>query len=361
MPRYPKLSITASRQLLRRITGREQVLLTGRGAAGIYAALVARQMQGKIVLLPANTCYIVLWAVLRAGAIPHLVDVDLHTGNLSLDRLESCLVDKPSAVIPCHMYGLPAPMNEIMEWAREHQLFVIEDAALALGAMVDGKPAGAWGDAAIFSFGLGKIADNELGGAFLTDNATLAADVERVLTTVPLWDDDLLKLTEEWHDAYWDLHQDEPASASQYREYFERCGALTFYRLPVDYWRDVPELLVNLPENLAHRTRLAALYDELLSGFSRSKREGAIWRYPLYVPSARRNLLLQHLWNNEVNATRWYPSLRPMLNALAPQLSIPPTPHADALADSIINLPLDASVDEAEVRRTANLILSTEA
>lgn len=355
-----KLAITASRQLLRRITGREQVLLTGRGAAGIYAALMVWGMRGKIVLLPANTCYIVLWAVLRAGAIPQFMDVDPHTGNLSLETLKKCPVEKSAVLIPCHMYGLPAPMNQIMEWARRHQVMVIEDAALALGATVEDKPAGAWGDAAIFSFGLGKTADNELGGAFLTDDFALMAEVERILAAAPMWDDNLLALTEEWHSAYWELHQHEPDSASQYPVYFERCGALTAYRLPADYWRDLPELLTNLPENLAHRERLSSLYHELLA----SPMGGGLWRYPLLVPPAQRNRLLQHLWDNEVDATRWYPSLRPMLSALAPQISILPTPHTNALADSIINLPLDLSVDEDTVRRTADLIqrfLSTEA
>lgn len=384
MPSRPQLHMAAARQVLRRMTGRERVVLTGRGAAGIYAALVAWEMQGKVVLLPANTCYIVLWAVMCAGAIPQLVDVDPNTGNVSLESFKSYMVDriyphpltpspsergginqaggyKPSVLIPCHMYGLPAPMGEIMVWAREQGVRVIEDAALALGAMVEGKPAGAWGDAAIFSFGLGKTVDNEIGGAFLTDDAALAEAVDRVLAGMPLWNDDLLEMTEAWHTAYWELHQGEPDSARQYLDYYERYGALTAYRLPASYWRDVPDLLVDLKDNLAHRMRLSALYDELLlsiSGFKTFARpaEAGLWRYPLLVPPDERDDLLDYLWAHEVDATRWYPSLSPMLKALAPHFPVSPTPNADLLSASIINLPLDVHTNEAEVQRIGALI-----
>jgi dTDP-4-amino-4,6-dideoxygalactose transaminase len=218
---------TTTKQLLRKLTTRQQVILTGRAAAGIWAALRAWGFHDRVILLPANTCYIVLWAVLKSGNRPLMVDIDPLTGNMDVGQLPafggqlSAVSDqfctrlpaihnkpnseysapstqhfsKPAAIIPCHMYGLGAPMTAICQWALVHDVKVIEDAALALGAMVEGQPAGSWGDAAVFSFGLGKLLDNQVGGALVTDDAALAREVERVLSEAPVWDERLTTLS----------------------------------------------------------------------------------------------------------------------------------------------------------------------
>ena len=339
---------------LRDITGRKHALFTGRGAAGIVAALRVFGLRDEVVLLPANTCYVVLWAVLRSGNKPLLVDVDSATGNLSADVLPQQTDAK--AIIPCHMYGLGAPIEDICAWARERDVHVVEDAALALGATADGRPAGSWGDVSIFSFGLGKIADNQLGGVMLTDDDVLTKEIGRLLAEMPPWDDDLMALTNQWNAIYWALHQyeaDNPQLPQLYPALYELYGGLTAYRLPSDDWDDLPELLNGLPANLEHRAKLAARYDELLNLTPqpplRQQRGGAmqepsqsvwtlprpkgsiLWKYPLLVMPEHRNELLQYLWENGIqDATRWYPSLRTMTVALTPDVSQPPTPNADS-------------------------------
>src|SRR5688572_3295194 len=117
----------ASTRLLREMTGRGHALLAGRGAAGIWAALRALDLRHQYVLLPANTCYIVLWAVLRSGNKPLLLDVDSESSVLSRGvQLNTLLDRKIGAIIPCHMYGLPAPMTDICAWAKANDIYVIE-------------------------------------------------------------------------------------------------------------------------------------------------------------------------------------------------------------------------------------------
>lgn len=328
-------------------------------------------MHNRVVLLPANTCYIVLWAVLKSGNHPLLVDVDHFTGNLSVKSLDAALPPNPAVVIPCHMYGLPAPMQAICEWGQAHGVKVIEDAALALGATVDGQPAGSWGDASIVSFGLGKIVDNQVGGALLTSDVTLAREIRRVLADVPLWDDQLLALTNQWNSLYWSLHQYETANPrllDLYPQLFSIYGDLTVYRLTADDWDDLPKLLRHLPDNVAHRASLAAVYDTHFHGLSRSADStllpplarplgSILWRYPLLIRTDVRDALLAHLWEQGVHdVTRWYPPLRPMTTTLAPHLAQPITPAADALGASIINLPLDEQTTQADALRIATLM-----
>ncbi len=317
-----------STRLLRQLTGREHALLAGRGAAGIWASLRAFGFQDRLILIPAHTCYIVLWAVLKSGNRPLLYDADVGTryivsaaDTFSLPQFD----EKPAVIIPCHLYGLPAPMTAITTWARQQGMMVIEDAALALGATIEGKPAGLWGDISIFSFGQGKILDHDLGGAFLTDDASLAREVEKVLAAAPEWDDHLMQLTNQWNGLYWSLHQYEnqtPALLDLYPHLFKIYGDLTAYRLPNDHWHGLTGILADLSDNLAHRARLAEGYDRLINEInaelpdmpplkSLPRPSGSIlWRYPLLVAPDIRDDLLAYLWEQGIHdATRWYPSI----------------------------------------------------
>lgn len=294
-------------QQVRQQTQREYGLLTGRAATAIWGVLRAWGLQDRVILIPANTCYVVLWAVLKSGNHPLLVDVERGTGNMTVEGLEAHRATHPAVVIPCHMYGLPAPMQAICRWASANGIKVIEDAALALGAAVDGQPAGSWGDASVVSFGLGKIVDHQVGGALLTDDPLLADAVRKLVTAAPLWDDHLMMLTNQWNGLYWSLHQYEaqnPRLLDLYPQLFALYGDLTVYQLADDEWADLPALLHDLPQNLAHRRHLASLYDSLLgianlradtSTLLRPLERPAVpilWRYPLLVqPELRDDLL----------------------------------------------------------------------
>jgi dTDP-4-amino-4,6-dideoxygalactose transaminase len=374
---------TSAQWSLKLLTQREHALLMGRAATGIYAALRVLVPEGAMVGIPANTCYIVLWAVLRAGCLPVLLDIDPTTGNLppQPDTRGHAL----RAIIPCHMYGLPAPMRELCAWADARGIVVIEDAALALGATVDGRPAGAWGAASVVSFGAGKIVDHGVGGAVLVNDARLDAEIGKLRARMPVWDDRLIEGTNGWNALYWALHQYEernPGLAALYPQLFALYGELAAYRVANAHWRGFT--LRNLQEDRARRLALAAQYDEGLAVELAGARDGTqciagaqyiaplrtlprsdgatLWKYPLLVPADMRDDLLAHLWDAELHeATRWYPSLRVMAGALtspspfAEREAGGEVPHADALAARIINLPL---TDDVTVRRYAEAVVT---
>lgn len=350
--------------LLERLSGRGHAQLAGRAASGIWAALKALGAEDRPVLLPANTCYMVLWAALEAGCKPRLVDVDATSGCLSLETLHRFEEELPAAIIPCHLYGNPAPVSAITRWARARGIAVIEDAALALGGTADGRPAGGWGDVSVYSFGLGKIVDVELGGAVLTDDPALDAEIARLLDDAPLWSANLSELTQQWHDLYWALHQyeqDNLALVDLYPTLYRIYSGLVRYQLPASYWDDLPEALRALPANLAHRAEVAAVYAEALADLPVQRPilpEGSVaWRYTIRTRPVTRTGLLRHLWENgEHGVTRWYPWLEPMASALAPAAATSPSPNAEAWCASVLNLPVDDSVTPATARQTARLI-----
>ena len=130
---------------------------------------------GDEVIVPANTYIATALAVSYAGAIPVFVEPDESTYNLNPALIERAITPKTRAILPVHLYGLPADMNPIMEVASKYGLKVIEDAAQGHGAYYKGKKTGAIGDAAGFSFypgkNLGALGD---GGAVTTNDSGLA-------------------------------------------------------------------------------------------------------------------------------------------------------------------------------------------
>ena len=109
-------------------------------------------------------------------ATPVFIDSETDTWNMDPDVLEQAIKDriakgkKPKAIIPVHLYGMPAKMKEIVDIAAAYEIPVIEDAAEALGSSINGKKCGTFGEMAILSFNGNKIITTSGGGAFVAKN-----------------------------------------------------------------------------------------------------------------------------------------------------------------------------------------------
>jgi dTDP-4-amino-4,6-dideoxygalactose transaminase len=348
------LAQSEATHLLRERTGYKDIRLAGRGASAIWAALRALDLRDRPVLIPANTCYIVLWAILLSGNQPYLVDIDPLTGNITPHTLDRCAVANPAVLIPAHMYGIPADMPALVAWAKARNVFVLEDAALSTPEAVSHQS-----DAAVLSFGSGKIVDAGGGGALLTEDGMFAIEVGRLLDKLPLWKNRLQRLNDQWLEIYWALHQFDAANErlpELYPTLYNIYGEISLARLPSADWRGLQTALALANAEQQRRRDITALYDERFAKLAESApirllprpADAVLWRYPILVAREHRNALLSEIWASfDSDVTRWYPSLQPMLRALAPDLPALPTPAADAFADEIINLPLSISDDHA--------------
>lgn len=124
---------------------------------------------GDEVLVPAFTFPATANAVLQLGAIPVLVDVEPDTYNISIRELELAISQNTKAIIPVHAFGLPADMPGLMELANAHKLKVVEDAACAIGATIDGVAVGTIGDLGVFSFHPRKVVTCGEGGLLVVN------------------------------------------------------------------------------------------------------------------------------------------------------------------------------------------------
>jgi len=138
--------------------GRHRAIALTNGTQALELALVAFGVgPGDEVITTARTFIASASAVVLRGATPVIADVDRDSGNLTRTTVDPCITPRTRAIIVVHLGGWPVEMGPLMELARERGLLVIEDCAQAHGATIDGRPVGALGDAAAFSFCQDKI------------------------------------------------------------------------------------------------------------------------------------------------------------------------------------------------------------
>ena len=176
--------VTAFESEFSKYCGIKKTVGVANGLDALMLVLKAWIEQGKLkagdeVIVPANTYIATILAITASNLRPILVEPDAETYNICPNRLEQTITAKTRAIIAVHLYGRMAPMAEIMQIADNNNLLVLEDAAQAHGAQIDGKKAGCWGQAAAFSFypgkNLGALGD---AGAVATNDAELAELVQ---------------------------------------------------------------------------------------------------------------------------------------------------------------------------------------
>ena len=149
--------------------------------SGIYAALgAARVGPGDEVIVSPYTMSASATAPLVWGALPIFADIDDETFCLSPESVRSCITARTRAIIAVDLFGHPAPMDELMALAREHDLVLIEDAAQAPGATLGARYAGTLGHIGIFSLNYHKVIHCGEGGVVVTDDSDLAGRVELI-------------------------------------------------------------------------------------------------------------------------------------------------------------------------------------
>jgi dTDP-4-amino-4,6-dideoxygalactose transaminase len=168
--------VEAFERELAEFLGASHVVGVGNGTDALTIGLRALGITpGDEVIVPSFTFYATAEAVVNAGARPVFCDIDPRTFCISADTVAQVVSERTRAVVPVHLFGIPAPMDDIAAFARERGFRVLEDAAQAAGARLGGRNAGTLGDAAAFSFFPSKnlfcLGD---GGALVTDDDEVA-------------------------------------------------------------------------------------------------------------------------------------------------------------------------------------------
>ncbi len=152
------------------------------GTDALIVALMALGIgPGDEVITTPYTFFGTIGSIVRVGATPVLVDIEPDTFNIDASKIETVITDKTRAIIPVHLFGQMADMRAIKDIAREHDILIIEDAAQAIGAKQNGRPACSFGHMGCLSFfptkNLGGFGD---GGMVVTDDADYANIIKQL-------------------------------------------------------------------------------------------------------------------------------------------------------------------------------------
>jgi perosamine synthetase len=156
--------------------GVKNVIAVSNGTATLHLSLVALGIgPGDEVLVPALSYIATANVIELVGATPIFVDISCSTFNIDCDLIENKITSKTKAIIPVHEFGLACDISRICSIAKKNNLFVIEDAACALGATEDGRFVGTFGEVGSFSFHPRKAITSGEGGIITTNNDELAS------------------------------------------------------------------------------------------------------------------------------------------------------------------------------------------
>ena len=323
--------------------GARHVVSVASGTDALRLALLATGIgPGDEVITTPMTFIATAEAIVQVGARPAFVDIDPNTGNLDVAELSRYLErgrftapNGPRAIIPVHLYGLPAPMIELRDLAEACNLQLIEDACQAHGARIhhngQSQFAGTLSAAGCFSFYPGKnLGAWGEGGAVSTDDEELAAQIRTLR--------DHGRLSHYAHSAYGYNARLDTLQAAVLRPKLER----------LEEWN-------------AQRRRMAALYRETLpeEGLSLlSEPEGSESCYHLFViRSDKRDAIRTALLKNQIECGIHYPvplHLQPACRDLG--YAQGDFPHAEKFADSVLSLPMHPFITEREVKSVSQAV-----
>jgi perosamine synthetase len=159
--------------------GASHAVAVSSGTSGLHLCIRALGIgEGDEVIVPSFAFIAVANAVRYERATPVFVDIEPRHLNLDPNRIEEAITPRTKAIIVVHTFGCPAAMEEILAIAREHQLYVIEDACEALGAGYKGRKVGVLADAGVFGFYPNKQITTGEGGVVVTQSKKLAATIK---------------------------------------------------------------------------------------------------------------------------------------------------------------------------------------
>lgn len=327
--------ITAFEESFAKFCGVKHAIATNNGTTALHLALIGMNLQPEDeVLIPTVTYIATANAVRYCGAKPVLVDVCPDTMNIDPKDLKRHITPKTKGIIPVHLYGHPVEMGPIMEFAKAHGLFVVEDAAEAHGAEYLGQKVGTFGQCSVFSFFGNKIITTGEGGMITTDDDELAAKLR--------------------------LHRGQGMDPKR-RYWFPVIGYN--YRMTNIQAAIGLAQMEHVEQSISEREQLARWYDEALQPLENritlpkeaSWAKQVYWMYTIYLRNGsevERDAVMRKLDDMGIE-TR--PVFYPM-HILPPYAQTSTFPVADLWAQRGINLPTHQMLTKDDVTRIADAL-----
>lgn len=307
---------------------------TSNGTTALHLALTVLGIgKGDEVIVPDITFAATINAVLYTGATPVIVDIEPDSWCIDPAEIEKAITKRTRAIIPVHIYGQPCDMGRIMEIAREHNLYVVEDCAEAHGAMYRGKKVGEFGEIGCFSFFGNKVITTGEGGMCVTNDAEL--------------------------DRKMRLYRDH--GMSRQRRYYHDVVGYNYRMTNLQAAIGVAQL-ERIDETLKWRAKLEETYRDRLSGMPGIKlqrndlpeRKKITWMVTALVDDAeKRKACMQAMSDADIDVR---PFFVPLSQMDIYKKFVFSAKNSVAVSACAFNLPTSHIVGDAEVNRVVNAI-----
>lgn len=317
--------------------GAKYGVATTNGTSALHLCLEASKIgPGDEVIVPSMTFVATANAVVYTGANPVFVDSELETWNIDPDKIEPKINNKTKAIIPVHLYGHPANMDQILKLARKHNLLVFEDAAEAHGAEYKGNKVGSLGNAGCFSFYGNKIITTGEGGMVITNNKSFADKVRKL--------------------------RDHGGSEKR-RYYYPQLGfnyAMTNIQAAIGLAQ-----LKKIGQIIKKKKEIYNIYNKYLSPLVPKIKlppeaewaKSVFWMFSILIPSEgeiNRDFLIAELGKNGIDTRPFFFPLHKYKRFCANE----ELPIADYLGEKGINLPSGPKLNEEEIKYICNKIIN---
>ncbi len=330
-------AVTAFEKGFAEMADAKHAIAVNTGTAALHAAIMAAGVKhGDEVILPSFTFVATAEAVALAGGRPVFADIDPKTYNLSPSAVEKAITKKTKAILPVDLYGYSADMKPMREIADKHGLALIEDAAQAHGLTYEGKPAGAFADAACWSMYASKNIMTGEGGVVTTNNDQVAETLRMIRT-----------------------HGEKAKYASlilgtNYRmsEIQAAIGNVQLTKLP--------EFVAKRRKNAQHLTKLLEKTDRLVLPFESPDRLHSWYLYTARLKDAaetQRNTLMQELKNKGIGAEAYYVNPVHEMPFYRENFETHKLPETEKAAKQVFSLPIHPGVTDDQIQSIGEAVL----
>lgn len=354
-----------------------------KGRVALYAILKALGVQaGDQVILPGYTCVVDVNPIKYLGATPVYVDIEPATFNINVELLEEKITANTKVIIAQHTYGYPCDMDAIMNIADKRRISVIEDSCLSFGSKYKGKAVGSFGKAAYFSFQWNKFYTTGIGGMVLANDVELAETIESLCanecckpskkevlmlaTQLAIYRTFIYPRTTALAQSVFRylVKRGIVVGSSKYDEYAAAPMEQNFFKAMsgIQAHSGLKQLR-KADQNIAHRKKMAQLYDGLLEEKGWPKRqydasimEPVMVRYPVRI--AEKDRALAKAAKAGVELGSWFNSPLHQIETSLQDYDYEPgiCPQAEKAAQEVVNLPLHPRANETTAKRTVEFI-----
>lgn len=336
-------------------------ICTGSGTMALTIALLSLNLpRNSEVIVPSISCHSVPFAVSYANLKPIFCDVNIEDYNININAIDDVITKKTKVIIPIHLFGYPAQMDEIIRYAKDHSLIVIEDAAQAFSGTYKNKKLGSVGNISIVSFGYAKIIDVGGGGAIFTDDYELARDIR--------------KINEGWKE-YFNIFA--KYSQKAYNLFFKAVNTLgarninilrmtpyiapplfremSFHKMEIEWANDIINKMNYIYNITQARAKNAELYKKLITAPSiihpkYKTGDGTYFRYSCLLKDNQRKEFIRELNKRGIWVSALYPALHRIYH------SKPELYNASYVESRIFNLIVDPSYSEDRIKKVATTV-----